>query len=245
MSDHVYTVAGMRVVSSQTCEGLVTGHITDLDLDVGWAVEVGKFAEEPLWVTLPDPVRGIASLDGKQCLLLNVPEPDGRGWQVRQAVPFLAALQGAVVLHASAVRTGSGVHAFVAASGTGKSTLGAALREAGLEQVADDLLPLRFVGRVHAMCSDSLAPLSDVWFLERFSSVEPTFVPLSGIDAMSALIHNGFGELNLAGIWEMQFDTYHRVAQSVPCGRLLIPDDLGSVARTAAIVSERLCMLSD
>lgn len=245
MSEYVYSVAGVRVVSPQVCEGLGNDNITDLSVEVGWTEELVRVTDETRWVALPDPIRGAATRDGTRCVLLDVGSPAGRGWQVRQAVPFLASLQGAVVLHASAVRTHSGVHAFVAASGTGKSTLGIALRDAGLEQVADDLLPLRFVEGVHAMCSDSLSPLSGVWFLERFTSATPAFVALSGVDAMSALIHNGFGEMRVAEVWEVQFDAYHQVAQSVPCGTLLVPDDLGKIAATAAAVSRHLGRIDD
>ena len=55
-------------------------------------------------------------------------------------------LRGFLVLHASAVRFGESTIAFVANSGTGKSTLAAALVRAGHQFVTDDLLAVRPTG---------------------------------------------------------------------------------------------------
>lgn len=65
-------------------------------------------------------------------------------------LPYLFHRDGAWCLHASAVRTPTGVIAFVAARGTGKSTLAAACVHAGCALVADDVVVLRLHGdRVH------------------------------------------------------------------------------------------------
>lgn len=56
--------------------------------------------------------------------------------------PTLLQIKGAEVLHASAVSTGSGVVAFCAVSGTGKSTLAYALSQRGYWHWADDAVVL-------------------------------------------------------------------------------------------------------
>ncbi|MCC7055604.1 MAG: hypothetical protein IT355_20200 [Gemmatimonadaceae bacterium] len=58
-------------------------------------------------------------------------------------LPFLLHREGAWCVHASAVLTASGVIAFVAPRGTGKSTLAAACLQAGCALVADDVVVLR------------------------------------------------------------------------------------------------------
>jgi hypothetical protein len=58
-------------------------------------------------------------------------------------MPTLLHRDGAWCVHASAVQTPAGVLAFVAARGTGKSTLAAACVQAGCALVADDVVVLR------------------------------------------------------------------------------------------------------
>ncbi len=58
-------------------------------------------------------------------------------------LPFLLHREGAWCLHASAVQTASGVIAFVASPGTGKSTLALALSQHGCALVADDVVVMR------------------------------------------------------------------------------------------------------
>ena len=58
-------------------------------------------------------------------------------------LPFAFHLDGAWCLHASAVQTDAGVIAFVAARGTGKSTLAGACLQSGCALVADDVVVLR------------------------------------------------------------------------------------------------------
>ena len=58
-------------------------------------------------------------------------------------LPYALHRDGAWCIHASAVQTPTGVIAFVAPSGTGKSTLAAACMHAGCALVADDVVVLR------------------------------------------------------------------------------------------------------
>ena len=62
---------------------------------------------------------------------------------IGMVLPFAFHLEGAWCVHASAVLSDAGVIAFVAARGTGKSTLAAACLQAGCALVADDVLVLR------------------------------------------------------------------------------------------------------
>ena len=100
-------------------------------------------------------------------------------------LPVAFHLQGAWCMHASAVQTGTGVIAFVAARGVGKSTLAAACLQAGCPLVADDVVVLR----------------------ERDGAVTvtPSGVPLRlraetarsvGVDAAAA---DGWGKVRVAG----------------------------------------------
>ena len=57
-----------------------------------------------------------------------------------QVLPLVVSNQGRIILHASAVSTPVGGVAFLAAAGTGKSTLAASLCQAGWPLVADDTL---------------------------------------------------------------------------------------------------------
>lgn len=71
--------------------------------------------------------------------------PAWGGWQWQRllfahTLPLAARLQGYELLHASAVRLGESVVAFVASSGTGKSTLAANLVARGWGFVTDDVL---------------------------------------------------------------------------------------------------------
>ena len=71
-----------------------------------------------------------------------------RRWHllIGQGLPIAAALQGLEVLHASAVRFGSGSVAFIAPSGTGKTSLALHLLAHGAEFLADDVVALEAEG---------------------------------------------------------------------------------------------------
>ena len=91
--------------------------------------------------------------------------PAWGGWRWQRllfahALPLAARLQGYELLHASAVRRGESVVAFVASSGTGKSTLAANLVARGWGFVTDDVLAVACAnGKVTAHPGPSLMGL--------------------------------------------------------------------------------------
>jgi hypothetical protein len=72
----------------------------------------------------------------------GIPEVTLRHLLLDQAVPRALTLRGLLVLHASAVATPWGAIGFLGASGTGKSTLAAALAREGWPHLSDDSLVL-------------------------------------------------------------------------------------------------------
>ncbi len=76
----------------------------------------------------------------------DVPDEALADLQFNQVVPLIMGHQGELVLHASAVRIGDGVIAFLGATGRGKSTLAAAMARAGCPFLTDDGLILDQIG---------------------------------------------------------------------------------------------------
>lgn len=88
--------------------------------------------------------RHLVSPDGTT-ILSALPQRTWLGWQrlfFAQALPLAAVLHGLEVLHASAVVVDGRAIALTAASGTGKSSLGAHLVAAGAGFLTDDVLAL-------------------------------------------------------------------------------------------------------
>jgi len=80
-------------------------------------------------------------------------EPDTESlWLAGSVHAAIACLNGLVPVHASAVEHGNRVHAFLGASGTGKSTLVAALGQYGLPMFCDDTLVLDPAGHGAVDC---------------------------------------------------------------------------------------------
>lgn len=78
----------------------------------------------------------------------------GMGTPLLWTAPHLLALQGQIVLHASAVRQGSGVVALCGASGLGKTTLARLFAAAGKEVIAEDLVLLALGGATPEVAVD-------------------------------------------------------------------------------------------
>ena len=196
--------------------------------------------------------QGWLSGDGREAV---VAEPHGAtfdvGMAVRGVLPFASALQGAVVLHASAVLGHTGIHAFVAASGTGKSTLAAELARQGLPLVADDLTPCRVTGDAVQVPLPALHPqrttgalLRGLFFLGRDArSNAAACQPLPPARCMELLIWNGFGELESKQAWSAQFGVYEQLARRVPAYALTVPDNRERIARTTAEVHQIVASL--
>ena len=128
--------------------------------DAGWPAgsaertfQLSALDGEPVFTIDHEPAVGYRVwIDGLgQCLIAPAGDrilcspPRGRArWQllIGQGLPIAAALQGLEVLHASAVRMGATAAAFIAPSGTGKTSLALHLLAHGAAFLADDVVAL-------------------------------------------------------------------------------------------------------
>jgi hypothetical protein len=88
----------------------------------------------------------VVSNDGKQIQYHGdngTPKETLRHLLLDHVLPLTLSLRGIEALHATAVRTPTGVWAFTGASGVGKSTLAAYLVQSGLQVLCDDCLVFR------------------------------------------------------------------------------------------------------
>ena len=96
------------------------------------------------WVAAPRYGRHLISPDGRR-IRSALPRVPALQWQrlfFAQVLPLAAALQGLEILHASAVVVDGRAVGFVAASGTGTTSLAVNLAAAGAELLTDDVLAL-------------------------------------------------------------------------------------------------------
>jgi hypothetical protein len=101
-------------------------------LDVGFMVRAPGFGAH------------LVAADGS-AVASSLPEDGGRQWQrlfFAQVLPLAAASAGLDLFHASAASLGGRVFAFVASSGTGKTSVVAHLVASGADFVTDDVLAL-------------------------------------------------------------------------------------------------------
>ncbi len=130
----------------------------------------------------------------------------------RSVLPLVLQARGIEALHASAVETSCGVVAFAAVSGTGKSTLAAALAGAGYPAWADDVViwrredcgsvsaipaPFRIKAGAQPLASFALAPgdrtLAAICLLERVPPEEPISVTAGhGTDVFTGLLRHAY-----------------------------------------------------
>jgi hypothetical protein len=75
----------------------------------------------------------------------------GRGHLLGRVIATMLHLDGVETLHGSAVHMGDGAVGFLAASGTGKSTLALQLTAAGVPLMTDDALPILAGEVIHAL----------------------------------------------------------------------------------------------
>jgi hypothetical protein len=108
--------------------------------------------------------RHLVSSDGTR-IRSSVPRSPDRRWErllMAQPLPLAALLQGLELFHASAVELGGRTVAFVAESGTGKTSLAARLVSEGAGFVTDDVLALEILDRrVIAHAGATVLHLSD------------------------------------------------------------------------------------
>lgn len=125
----------------------VDGWTQDVDLrhpDTRLFLGIRHHPEAGYRIWAPRYGRHLVSVDGTT-ILSALPRRAQLGWQrlfFAQALPLAAVLHGLEVLHASAVAVDGRAIAFTAASGTGKSSLGAHLVAAGAGFLTDDVLAL-------------------------------------------------------------------------------------------------------
>jgi hypothetical protein len=170
---------------------------------------------------------------------------------VRYFLPFCAALQGFVILHASAVSCNDHGLAFIGASGSGKSTIAKHLRFASFHCLADDLLPITVGGGGISLFGTSSAelprkelPLKALYFLERDPGLDkPVFVRLQEQDALLALLNHGYGEMPDTAVWRTQFIAYSRLAREVSAFSMRLPDNRTRLPETMQEVAQELRQL--
>lgn len=185
--------------------------------------------------------------DGRVVHAAGSEDPGDLERLVRWALPFAAALQGRVVLHASAVQTGDHVVAFCGASGSGKSSLAAA---SGLPVFADDLLGIEAEpgAAVHAIAEEgdpAPLPLDGLLLLRRSAEPGvPRFEEIGRREALRQLCHNGFGELPVERVWARQFDVYADLARRVPALAVVLPESASGPGTWSDLLLRRARRLS-
>jgi Transglutaminase-like superfamily len=247
-------LAGIRLLTDATLSLPNDGTDTDAECAVLLGPPPDGIAEE--WLALPEPPGGGRAWVRKDGRSVALESAGSRGEAVaallRWAVPFASALQGKVILHASAVSRGRQAWAFVGESGAGKSALARTLSGRGWAAVADDLLACRLAerrggeadgerGAVAVLSGRGRLELGAVFFVERTTpSAQPRAERLPPAQALRLLLHHGFGELGNGRIWRSQFEFYGTLAERVATYRFEMPDDLGRLAEAAVFLEERL-----
>ena len=187
----VWWVSGLRVATDRPLVELEPCDDGEADLQVlfradpGSEVEVGVLSSADSsgdWFKLMDQEAALAWIraDGRLVLVAEA-EALVQGFDVlvRRVVPFAAALQDRVMLHASAVLVDGAVHAFIGASGVGKSTLAERLGEQGLPVLSEDLLlclptdsGVVIPGSQAGSVGESGPSLEAVYFIERMATLK-------------------------------------------------------------------------
>jgi hypothetical protein len=256
----VWWVSGLRVATDRPLVEVEPCRGKDADLQVlfradpGSEVEVGVLSSADSsgdWFKLMDREAALAWIRGDGRLVL-VSEDEalvqGVDVLVRKVVPFAAALQGRVMLHASAVLVDDGVHAFIGPSGAGKSTLAETLGERGLTVLSDDLLLCLPVESAVVIPDFREGPhggsgpsLEAVYFIERNRLLKAIRLEeLADDECFKRLLQHGFGELGVPKIWATQFELYSIISEQCRAYRLQIPDSLDRLRESAEALARRL-----
>ncbi len=258
--DSVWWVSGLRVASDRPLvEAEPCGDdVVDLQVlfraDPGGEVEVGVMSSADSsgdWFKLMDEAAALAWIraDGRLALVAEG-EALVQGFDalVRRVVPFAAALQDRVLLHASAVLAGGGVHAFIGARGIGKSTLARHLGQQDLPVLSEELLHclptdsgILIPELRPGLAGDSPRPLEAVYFLERLPGLEGVRLEeLEEEGCFQRLLEHGFGELGVPKIWAAQFELYSIISENCRSHRLQIPDSLERLAEAAKSLAKTI-----
>ena len=221
-------IAGVRVVTNRTLEWPEEDARGPAWSEVDFVSTLAEGADG--WLSVPNPGSGAdvrIRRDGHRAAIVADPPNDReRAREMRWAVPFIAALQGQTILHASAVEREGNVYAFIAESRTGKSTFSNVLAGRGWRKAVDDLLP---------QCLLEEARRVALFFLRRPpGGRDASSRRLGAEEALGELVGNGFGELADPGLWETHFQFYCRLLERAPCYELTIPDGLDRAEEAAA-----------
>lgn len=242
----VWWVSGLRVATDRPLVEVEPCGDEEADLQVlfrpdpGSEVEAGVLSSADSsgdWFKLMDKQAALAWIraDGRLALVAEGQAlVMGFDALVRRVVPFAAALQDRVILHAASVQAEDGAHAFIGASGAGKSSLAVQLGEEGFPVLSDDLLlclptdngiviPRPEQGEEEA----SPPPLAAVYFVEREPTLDKLVLEdLAEEECFKGLLQHGFGELSVPKIWAAQFELYSIISEACRAYRLRLPDSL-------------------
>lgn len=154
---------------------------------------------------------------------------------LRVAAPHVLALRGETILHASAILHGGRAIAFVAASGTGKTTIAKLLHRSGQRVLSEDLVALDARLRVRndgehairawsrsraravsedplAACAKGTSPLAAVMLAQRVEGLEHVKIErVEKIAGVAALFENAFVELPASRVWERALEVSRRL----------------------------------
>jgi hypothetical protein len=143
--EHIYGAVHARLLRHQH------GHRIEVD-DTG-AFDIARSGRDVAWLPHAEPWWDF-----------------GRGHLLGRVMATMLHLDGVETLHGSAVRLGSGAVGFLAAKGTGKSTLALQLTAAGVPLMTDDALPI--------MAGDVIEALPGVPSI-RLRTAEETDAPVA------------------------------------------------------------------
>ncbi len=230
MSRYECRIAGVRLTTNREVAGDDGGPCSTASSEVLFLSAPGEPPSD--WLRIPNPGTGAdvrIRRDGRRAIIAaDPPGLDQRAREMRWVAPFIAALQGETVLHASAVERAGCVYAFVAGSRTGKSTFSNALASRGWNKIADDLLPQCFFEQGNRR-------LRALFLLDRPRGGSTIGTRrLSVEETLEELVANGFDELAEAAVWGPHFRFYCRILETVPCCVFTIPDDLSRLGEAAA-----------
>ena len=243
-----------------------------LDLD-GALVATGGADRERWWMHWPALGTYVFGSDGP---VVAYPTPGSchvalNDSFTRGVIPVVMLARGCEALHASAVLTGTGVVAFCARSGTGKSSLALALALQGATLWADDTVALPsdddriesvalpFPVRVDDRVREALGrradvqfadpgarqPLRRVYFLTRDNTMDPgrpELNPVTGGSGFERLLaHAHPFELATAGRRRVMIERLLRIAAAVPLYELRFAPSLEHLPVLAESVSGHVC----
>jgi hypothetical protein len=143
-------------------DGRVATLLERLHRDGSLGMRVSRLDDGSYLIEAPGHGRFCVADDGSVVGYDRLAEPSWR-WHrplCAQALPLAATLQGFELLHASAVALGGRAVAFVAASGTGKTSLALALLTRGAALVTDDVLALE--STAGGLLAHSGVPLANI-----------------------------------------------------------------------------------